>query len=336
VSGSGESSEQSSQQAWQPTAEIAALKARANALEAIRGFFRQRGVLEVSTPLLGRHTIPDPNIPSIPAQAAGESRWLQTSPEFAMKRLLAAGSGDIFQICPAFRDGERGPWHNPEFTLLEWYRQGWDDKALASEVAELIASLLSQPFARPGLADLPVERLAYREAFQRHAGVDPLMDDDEKIIESAIQIVGSGGPSDWTRADWLDLIGATRVYPALGRGAITILEDFPADQAALARLHKDDPRLAARFEVVLEGVELANGFFELGDAGEQRRRFEAECQVRQARGQVDVEADERLLSALVQGMPECSGVALGLDRLLALALGSRGIDAVMSFSWERA
>ncbi|MCP1727120.1 lysyl-tRNA synthetase class 2 [Natronospira proteinivora] len=321
---------------WWPVATRSVLEARAATLDCIRDFFRARGVLEVSTPVVSRATITDPDIPSLAAQAQDGRRWLQTSPEFPMKRLLAAGSGDIYQVCPVFRDGERGQWHNPEFALLEWYRLGFDDHDLAIETVSLIREVLNQDWVphRDGL--LPMEVLTYREAFLRHANLDPFEVSDEHVAEQAIAALGTGGPASWTREDWLDLLASARVYPALGRGCITVLTDFPASQAALARLRPEDPSRAARFEVILDGVELANGFHELADAQEQRRRFERDNARRESEGLASMPVDEHLLSALSAGLPDVAGVALGLDRLLALALGADGIDAVLTFPWERA
>lgn len=253
-----------------------------------------------------------------------------------MKRLLAAGSGDIYQICPVFRDGERGRWHNPGFTLLEWYRLDFDEHDLADETAALIRAVMEA--AQPGARTLPkaVERVSYRDAFRRHGGLNPLTASDDTVVETAVAVLGTGGPLEWTRGDWLDLLGSSRVFPALGRGQVTVLTDFPADQAALARIKDTDPPTAARFEVFVDGVELANGFHELSDSAEQARRFEQENARRRAQGLETVAIDRNLLDALAAGMPDCAGVALGLDRLLALALGQAGIDDVMAFPWERA
>lgn len=321
---------------WRPSASLDTLRARAAIVDRIRAFFRDRDVWEVDTPLLSRAGIPDPAVPSIPAETASGRRWLHTSPEFPMKRLLAAGSGDIWQLCPVFRDGEQGRWHNPEFRLLEWYRLGFDDRRLAGEVVELVTMVCREaggPLA--SLSDEP-EWISYRDAFRQQAGVDPLQDSDERIAEAAIEAVGAGAPTDWTRNDWLDLLGSTRVFPALGRGRVTVLTDFPPDQAALARLRPTDPPVAARFELFLDGVELANGFHELTDPAEQRRRFEAENRDREAAGQRAIPLDEGLLSALKAGMPDCAGVALGLDRLIALALGAGSLADVTAFPWDMA
>jgi len=321
---------------WRPTATRESLQARARLLRRIREYFDTLGVMEVSTPILSQAGIPDPNIPAMTANSVSGRRWLHTSPEFPMKRLLAAGSGDIYQICPVFRDGERGVWHNPEFTMLEWYRLDLDDYALAREASELIAQLLRQDGEQTRLLDESPQWLTYREAFRQHAGIDPFADTDEVISEACIAAVGAGGPVHWTRSDWLDLLGSTRVFPALGRGRVTVLSDFPPEQAALARIRPNDPPTAARFELFLDGVELANGFHELSDAKEQRRRFDSENQARRAQGEERVPLDESLLAAMESGLPDCAGIALGLDRLLAIILGRQGLDDVLSFPWERA
>ncbi|MEM7356633.1 MAG: EF-P lysine aminoacylase EpmA, partial [Acidobacteriota bacterium] len=248
---------------------------RAGLLADLRCFFAERGVLEVETPLLAAGTITDPHLASLSCEiAAGAAPrlYLQTSPEFAMKRLLAAGSGAIFQICKAFRDGEAGSRHNPEFTLLEWYRPGFDHHRLMDEMDELLGAILGLPAA---------ERLTYAEAFERHAGLDPhrapLVDLRAVAGSRGIEIVGAA-PDD--RDGWLHLLMSHLVEPELGRRRPTFLHDFPASQAALARVREGDPPLAERFEVYSEGVELANGFHELRDAGEQRRRFAADLEQR--------------------------------------------------------
>jgi elongation factor P--(R)-beta-lysine ligase len=317
---------------WRPTASLEALKARARLMAAARVFFDSRGVMEVSTPALSAAAATDPQLASLRTGLSGRgARWLHTSPEFPMKRLLAAGAGDIYQLCTVFRDGETGRWHNPEFKLLEWYRLGFDDRRMAEETAELIACLLAGSRRLP-----PPEFVTYRDAFLAHAGIDPLTAGTEAVVEAAIQAVGTGGPTDWTRADWLDLLGSARVYPALGRGQLTVLTDYPVEQAALARLKPGDPPTAARFEVFLDGLELANGFHELGDVTEQGRRFEAENEARRARGLPELPVDRRLLAALAHGLPDCAGVALGFDRLVALAIGARHIDEVLPFPDHRA
>ena len=319
-------------QQWQPSATIDTLRARARMLSGIRDFFDQRDLLEVSTPVLSAAAATDPALDSLTATVRGVGpRWLHTSPEFAMKRLLAAGSGDIWQVCPVFRDGEQGRWHNPEFTLVEWYRLGFDERQLAAEVVALIETLAID------YRDLATAQyLSYRDAFVRYAGIDPLTASDDEISEAAMRMVATGGPVHWQRSDWLDLLGSAVVYPALGRGCVTVLTDYPAAQAALARIRPGNPPSAARFEVFLDGVELANGFYELADSQEQRRRFEVDLKRRRETDMALVAPDERLLAALEYGLPDCAGVALGLDRLVALLLGHDSLARVMTFDFTRA
>ncbi len=291
------------------------------ALARIRGFFAERDVLEVQPPCLGPAAM-DPALKSIPvsgASADGTTAYLQTSPESAMKAMLAAGSGDIYYLGPAWRGGERGRWHAAEFTLLEWYRIGFDHHRLMDEVAALAALLVGER---------PVERCTYREAFRRHAGVDPLTDPDavlaDALTRQGIQLHGTTPERD----EALDLLLSHTVGPALGRGTLTFLDGFPASQAALARLDEDDPRTARRFELFIDGLEIANGYHELTDARAQRERFRAEQAERRRAGQPVHALDERLLTALEQGVPDCAGVALGVDRLLALALGAQSLREV--------
>lgn len=315
------------------------MRLRADLLARIRAFFAQRDVLEVETPALSAAAIPDPHLISFavhytgPGPCHGQTLYLHTSPEFPMKRLLAAGSGCIYQIARVFRDGEAGRRHNPEFTLLEWYRIGFDHHRLMSEVAELVAELLAGrlPVAEP-------ERLSYREIFQRHLGLDPHR---ATVVELAavakVQNVSipPGMPVD-DPDPWLDLLLTHCIEPELGRGRLTFVYDYPVSQAALARVRPDDPPVGERFELYLHGVELANGFHELGDAGEQRRRFAAENGARRAAGWPEMPVDEALLAALDAGLPECAGVALGFDRLVMLAAGKTTLAEALAFSFERA
>ena len=300
-------------------------------LAAAREFFAGRGVLEVETPILSSAAVSDPQIESLVTQVAGMSAqaYLCTSPEYAMKRLLAAGSGDIYQICKVFRDAERGRWHNPEFTLIEWYRLGFDDAALMTEVETLIGSLLAPRRLEPA------ERLSYAAAMQRHAGVDAHGASDDDLTESARRH-GVVCHAELDRDAKLDLLMGLVVGPRLGFGRPCFICDYPASQAALARLKPGLPPVAARFELYLNGVELANGFHELVNAGEQRARFEQDLTVRRARGQVKSPLDERLLAALAAGMPDCAGVALGFDRLVAIALGAPRIADAMAFTIDNA
>ena len=237
-------------------------------LHAAREFFAERGVLEVETPVLSAAAVSDPQIESLTAQVAGMGRfYMHTSPEYPMKRLLAAGSGDIYQICKVFRDAERGRWHNPEFTLMEWYRLGFDDSALMTEVETLVGRLLA-----PHRRFEPAERLSYSAALQRHAGVDAHASSDADLTESARRH-GIVCEIELDRDAKLDLLMGFVVGPRLGYERPCFICDYPASQAALARLKPGLPAVAARFELYLDGIELANGFHELGNAGEQRARF---------------------------------------------------------------
>jgi elongation factor P--(R)-beta-lysine ligase len=317
---------------WRPTATAAALHRRAALLARARSFFAARGVLEVDTPILSAAGVTDPQIESIQASVRGSSHpfFLGTSPEFAMKRLLAAGAGDIYQICKVFRDGERGRWHNPEFTMLEWYRLGYDDAALMTEVEDLVRELLA-----PERALATAERLTYAEALHRYAGVDAHAATEDDLDQAARRL-GIECPAPLDRDAKLDLLMGLAVGPRLGCERPCFVCDYPASQASLARLKPGMPLVAARFELYLDGIELANGFHELANAAEQRARFTTDLETRRARGQVQPPIDERLLAALGSGMPDCAGVALGFDRLVALALGARELAQALAFPIESA
>ena len=301
-------------------------------LADVRDFFAQRGVLEVETPILSGAAVSDPQIESVQAQIAGAAApsYLCTSPEYAMKRLLAAGSGDIYQICKVFRDGERGRWHNPEFTLIEWYRLGFDDAALMDEVEALVARILT-----PYRASQPAERLSYAAALHRHTGINAHAADDGELSQAAARH-GVACDAQLDRDGKLDLLMALVAGPKLGRSRPCFVYDYPAAQASLARLKPGMPAVAARFELYIDGIELANGFHELLSASEQRARFLHDLTVRAERGQSVVPLDERLLAALDSGMPECAGVALGFDRLAAVALGAPQLADVMAFTIDNA
>jgi lysyl-tRNA synthetase class 2 len=296
-------------------------------------------VLEVETPCLSAATVTDPHLHSLATRlgggpgGGGRTYYLQTSPEYAMKRLLAAGSGPIYQLARAFRDGEVGRRHNPEFTLLEWYRPGFDHHRLMDEVEELVAEVAG--------IEGPAERLTYAEAFRAHAGIDPFADPPALLAEAARQATGGAVPDLGEDRDaWLDLLMGTVVERRLGHARPTFVHDFPAPQAALARvrppLPEGGPALAERFELFVAGVELANGFHELADAAEQRRRFEADLARRRAMGLPEPPVDERFLAALEAGLPHCSGVALGFDRLAMLSAGAGSISEVLAFPTDRA
>jgi lysyl-tRNA synthetase class 2 len=315
---------------WRPTAGRAALVLRAELLGRARAFFAARGVLEVDTPALSQAATTDPHIASLATDVRGAGRrFLHSSPEFAMKRLLAAGAGDIYQVCKVFRDGERGRVHNVEFTLIEWYRVGMDHQALMSEVTELLRVLLGA-----GRVD-PAQRLRFADALERHAGLDPFTADAEGCAR-CLERHGIAVPVEREREALLDLITGEIVGPRLGHGGASFVYDYPAGRAALARVRAAEPPVAERFECYLAGLELANGFNELGDAREQRRRFERDLAERARLGRPHVPIDERMLAALASGLPSCAGVALGFDRVVMLAAGAHRIDEVIAFPSERA
>ena len=321
---------------WRPTAGLTALQRRAAMLARLRAFFAERGVLEVETPLLSAETTLDPHLEPLSSrvEAPGIERrrmYLQTSPELAMKRLLAAGSGSIYQVCKAFRGGERGRWHNPEFTILEWYRVGWDVHRLMTEVAALIETLLAgsrrlEPAVYTGYADL----------LRRHAGVDPYeasTGDLRRAVEDTRSPVETSGLD---RDDLLSRLFGERVEPRLEPDRVTIVFGYPASQAAMARIDASDPRTAERFEAYVGGIELANGYGELVDPREQRRRLESDRARRREFGRPLPPMPHRFLAALEAGLADCAGVALGLDRLLGLELDANGIDELVPFPIERA
>jgi lysyl-tRNA synthetase class 2 len=317
---------------WRPTASIENLRLRADVLARIRAFFADRGVLEVETPLLAAAPVTDLHLHALkshyhgPGVADGRVLYLQTSPEFAMKRLLAADSGPIYQICKAVRNGETGRRHNPEFTILEWYRPGWDHHRLMDEVDELLTAILG---TRPG------ERLTYQVAFERYAGIDPHAASDE-ALRRRVEALGMEDTGGLRRDDLLDLILTHVIEPRLGHCQPSFIHDYPASQAALARIRKGGPPLAERFEVFSEGVELANGYHELTDPDEQRRRFVSDLAARRVADLAEVPIDERFLAALEHGLPSCAGVAFGIDRLLMVKTGTREIGEVLAFPVDRA
>ena len=299
-------------------------------LASVRAFFAQRGVLEVETPALSSAGVTDPAIESVTAtvmRLGSAPHYLQTSPEFAMKRLLAAGSGDIYQLCRVFRDDELGRWHQPEFTMLEWYRVGWDEQKLMTEVEELVGAALAA--AAPGTAVRSV-RVRYADALHAVLGVHPDAATAELARRLAVQ--GIDVPGGLGHDALLDLAFATRVVASFDPAALTFVYDYPPSQAALARLKPGPPAVAARFELFSGGIELANGFHELTDPREQRRRFEAERARRVREGHRAPPLDEAFLAALEAGLPDCAGVALGVDRLVALATNQTGVASAMSFA----
>ncbi len=314
---------------WRPGASLERLRARADLLASIRAFFAARDVLEVETPLLCSAGVTDPHIEPLTVdsgQSVRGRRYLQSSPEYAMKRLLAAGSGAIYQLGKAFRDGEAGARHNPEFTLLEWYRPDFDHHQLMAEVAELVHQCLGP---------LPFSRLSYRQLFLEHLDLDPFLARDDELRRRVAGEVDIGNMTG-DRDQWLDLLLSHLIEPRLAGCGMVFVYDYPASQAALARIARmGDVEVGQRFELYVDGVELANGYCELLAAGEQRTRFEADNTRRRQLGREPRPLDERLLAAMAAGLPACAGVALGVDRLLLLASGSRDIREVISFDWQR-
>lgn len=321
---------------WQPGASLAVLRERARLNAAIRSFFAARGVLEVETPLLCSAAATDLHLSSFvvpdPADAKFPSRYLQTSPEFAMKRLLAAGSGPVYQLCKAFRAGDAGQRHNPEFTILEWYRPGFTLLQLMDETEALLGTTLGgqHPFGR-------AERTTYRALFEARFGVNPHAVDIDTLRALVARETSFDDAAALDSPACLDLLFATGIEPGLGHGAPVFVFDFPAAQAALARVETDGAgdRVARRCEVYLQGMELANGYDELVDAAEQRRRFEADNAARRAAGLPEVPVDERLLAAMAAGLPPCAGIALGVDRLLMVLMGLAKVDQAVSFTAGR-
>ncbi len=318
-------------QGFAPTAGFERLRQRARILEGIRAFFRSRDVLEVETPVLGRGGVSDPNLePFETALALGSGRqplFLQTSPEVFMKRLLAAGSGPVFQLGKAFRNGEAGSRHNPEFTMLEWYRPGFSTDRLMDEVGDLVSEVLGTPRPR---------RATYREIFLEHAGFDPFDTPVEALPERAARL-GIRAPSGLRGDDpdpWHDLILCEAIEHRLGFDAPLFVTRYPAHRASLAATCPEDPRLSDRFELYVRGLELANGFRELDDAREQERRFQDLNRRRAQEGLPGLPIDLRFLAALEAGLPPCSGVALGVDRLVMLATGAESIAEVVAFPLE--
>jgi lysyl-tRNA synthetase class 2 len=320
-------------ESWRPTATIETLRERARLLASVRRFFAARDVLEVETPVLGQGGSTDVHLVSLATMARtdrGHRRlWLQTSPEFHMKRLLAAGSGPIFQLARSFRDGEVGARHNLEFTMLEWYRPGFTLADLIDETTALVANILPCFHG-------PVVHYRYRQLFHTYLAVDPFTTSLEALRRLATERgqMPTGSMANEGRDTCLDLLMGLVIEPQLGRNELSVVLDYPASQAALARRHQDTDGewVASRFELYLNGIELANGYDELTDAAEQRARFMEDNAERRRLGLPEVDIDERLLAALEHGMPDGAGVALGIDRLVQLALGKARLEDVLAFS----
>ena len=324
-------------QPWEPSARREALQLRARFNRLARGFFDERGVLEVETPVLSLAGNTEPNIASFSLAFSGRTdgaprtRWLRTSPEHALKRLLAAGVGDCYELGRVFRDGEAGGRHNPEFTMLEWYRVGWDHQRLAGETIDLVQAAL----ALVGRT-ARVERIGFRALYQARLGIDPFAA-DVPALRAALGDVAVAADG-LTRDDWLDLLMTHRIQPAFAADAITVVDAWPASQCALARVAPatDGSPVAERFELYLGPLELANGYHELQDALEQQARFQRDLERRGARGDVLPPLDTQLIDALAHGLPACAGVALGVDRLLMALLGTSRIADVLAFDFARA
>jgi elongation factor P--(R)-beta-lysine ligase len=316
---------------WQPTATIEALQARARLYAMIRRFFSERGVLEVETPILSTAGNTDPNIESfrLHFSRAGEiQRWLRTSPEFALKRLVAAGIGSCYELGRVFRNGEMGRMHNPEFSMLEWYRVGWTHHQLMDECAELVKEAL-----RLAGRSASVRETSFRHLYQEHLGLDPLTASEAELRGPlAVFDIRADGLS---RDDWLDLLMTHLIQPSFPDNRILLVYDYPKSQAALARIRQGDVPVAERFELFLGPIELANGYHDLNDPIEQRERFDRDLSQRRKRNTALPPVDERLLAAL-PALPDCAGVALGVDRLLTAMLGSDRIADTIAFPFDRA
>jgi elongation factor P--(R)-beta-lysine ligase len=325
-------------QNWQPSASFDALRLRARLNAAIRSFFDERGVVEVETPVLSRAGNTDPNIASFSLEFSGRTdgapraRWLRTSPEYPLKRLLAAGFGDCYELGRVFRDGEAGGRHNPEFTMLEWYRLGWDHRQLIQDAAALVNTALALVGRRAELREV-----SYHALYREQLGIDPATASDQQLQAPLGDVVID--PSGLTRDDWLDLLMTHCLQPSFPADQLLALYDYPASQCALARIRENSVHgvpVAERFELYLGPLELANGYHELADAAEQGARFDRDLQLRAQREDVQPPRDENLLAALSAGFPACAGVALGVDRLMMAMLGTTRIADVLAFDFARA
>ncbi len=314
---------------WRPTAPIAAIQARAQLLASIRAFFCERDILEVDTPLLCTAGVTDPAIEPLVVERGASlqrARFLQTSPEYAMKRLLAAGCGPIYQIAKAFRDGEVGSRHNPEFTLLEWYRPQYDHHQLMAELAELVCHVLGERHW---------QKISYRELFSAQLALDPFTASMEQLRDTALNRLDLGFVTG-DRDLWLDVLMSHLIEPQLAKMGMCFVYDYPASQAALSRVVRiGGVDVGQRFELYINGMELANGYCELTDATEQERRFLADNDKRRQKGLAEKPLDTNLLAAMTHGLPRCSGVAVGIDRLLMLLTDSTHIRDVLAFDWQR-
>lgn len=323
-------------QNWRPTCSLDLLRLRAQTLSRIRQFFSERSVMEVETPLLSHSCGTDPQLAFFTSEYClspeRQTLFLQTSPEFAMKRLLAAGTGSIYQIGKAFRNGESGRFHNPEFTLLEWYRVGFTLPQLMDEITDLIEAL----FVVKGLQE--TQRISYQDVFFLYTGLNSLEFSYQNYCAYAIESGLSEAISlcEHDHALWLDLLFSHKVQPNLGDNSLCLVYGYPACQSSLARLNEQNDLITDRVELFMNGVELGNGYYELTDAKEQNERFDAELAIRQKNNLPVIQKDQHLIDALAAGLPECSGIAIGLDRLLMLLSDSKSIDDVLGFPIYRA
>lgn len=317
---------------WKPLSDESVAMRRAALIERARQYFSDQGLLAVDTPALGRYPVSDPNIENLRVRARpGKDSYLQTSPEVYMKRLLACGYPDIYSICRVFRDGESGPRHLPEFTMAEWYRLGFELDAIVDDCVGLIGACLGIDTAGE-----TVLRLDYRDAFLEYAGIDAIGADTADLVERATDDERLCRQLDGDRNAALDLIMSTIIAPGMPRDRLVVIQHYPADQAALARLCPDDDTVADRFEVFAGGLELANGYVELTDALEQRRRMEHDIALREQSGRSSPLADESLIAALEAGLPDCAGVSVGIERLHMVLDQAEDIRDVITFSTETA
>ena len=312
---------------WLGRLSVATIKERAQQIQRIRSFFAERQVTEVETPLLASSAVSDPQIESMSCRAP-EPRWLRTSPEYFHKRLLAANSGDIYELGKVFRAGEAGRWHNPEFTMLEWYRVGWTYHQLMEEVEALVRLLLDQESTH-----WTSQKLSYRALHQAILNIDPFTLKDDDWIQLA-QSHGLNDANCETVSTLQDFIYGVAIRQHLPNNQLTFIYDFPIHQAALARIRPGQPSVAERFELFMGNIEIANGYQELCDGKEQRQRFESDQHIRQQQGLSIRPLDQYFLAAMQSGLPECSGVAVGIDRLLAKIKKAEQLQAVLSFDWS--
>lgn len=312
---------------WQPSAPLNNLKKRALCLKKIRDFFYTQNIMEVETPLLCQHTVTDPHITSFSTLYNNQSYYLQTSPEYAMKRLLCAGSGSIYQICKAFRYDESGKKHNPEFTLLEWYETDRDHIQLMDNIDLLLQTVFDMP---------PAIKISYQDLFVAELSIDPLTCELSELKNITKKHIDTDTTS-LTYDDSLNLLLTHCIEPKLGTTEPTFIYNYPPSQAALAKINtQSNPPIAERFELYIQGIEIANGFHELNNANEQYQRFTDNQKIRKKHNTIVPTIDSRFIDALTHGLPDCSGVAIGIDRLMMMFCNSHNIKEIMSFNWDNA